>query len=293
MKIAAHVIAYDVNRYINSMLRNVAPWVDKIYLAYPPRPWNYVPSAREARRNPTKLSDINTTGLPCPVEIIEGDWVMDEDTRNACLDRARSEGFDWLIIQDADEFYVESDWRQLKRALLLGTSVDCYRTTWYNFWKSSEFVIMFKNGSIKSTNVGFALRCKPGLRFSNSRTSNAAEIRTIDCPCYHYGMVKSDEEMLQKVTQWTHAPEFNGPRWFRTKWLMWRPETRNICNSRNPRGMKCALRFPLHQPDFAAEFALPVVQRPLTIRDQMADAIFNGHAFAYDMLIDAKRAVVG
>jgi len=98
MQIAVHVLAYDVNRYINAMLRNVAPHVDKIYIAYPQRPWNYIPSSRETRVNPTRLEDINLGDFHNKVEIIQGDWATDEETRNACFDRVKAEGFDWLII---------------------------------------------------------------------------------------------------------------------------------------------------------------------------------------------------
>ncbi len=208
MKVAAHVIAYDVNRFINPMLRNVAPWVDKIYVAYPPRPFDYIPSSREQRRNQTKISDINLLGLPCPVEIVEGDWPKEEQTRNACLDRAKAEGFDWLITQDADEFYPESSWKQLRQALANGSDADCFRTTWYQFWKSSDYVLVLRDGSIKTANIGFALRCKPSLRFERRRVTNAATMPILDCPCYHYGYALTDQEMLNKVTQWSHANDF-------------------------------------------------------------------------------------
>lgn len=43
--------------------------------------------------------------MSCEIEVICSDFETEEDTRNDCLDRAIAEGFDWLVIQDADEFY--------------------------------------------------------------------------------------------------------------------------------------------------------------------------------------------
>lgn len=292
MKIAAHVIAYDVNRFINPMLRNVAPWVDKIYVAHAPRPWAYIPSSRLTRTNPTKVSDIKTEGLPCPIEIVPGDWEWEEQARNECLRRAKAEGFDWFITQDADELYTEDSWRQLRHALRNDRQTDCFWTTWYHFWKSSDYIAVYRNGSFKTNNVGFALRCKDGLEFAGRRMTNTSNYRILDCPCYHYGYALTDEEMQAKVTQWSHARELNAHRWFQRKWLRWRFETENL-DPTTPRNWRRAIRFPLHQPDFAAEFALRVVEPKLTLGDRAADLIYDGRTLGYDLLRDTKRAIIG
>jgi len=291
MQLAAHIIAYDVNRYINPMLRNVAPWVDKIYIAYSRRPWGYIPASREQRENPTKLSDINLEGLDCPVEIIHGDWMKDEDTRNACLEKARSEGFDWLITQDADEFYPESCWEQLRLALEEDRDSDCIITTWYTFWKSSDYVLFFRDGSIKGTNAGFALRCNSDVRFKVSRTCSSEKVKIIDAPCYHYGYVKSDQEMYDKVTQWSHAHQFDGERWFNIKWKNWDLFTRNIGMS-DPLSWKQAIRFPLHQPNFAAHFRMPVNSVVMTKEDRIRESLYDFRANTHDVLKRVKRLAI-
>ncbi len=292
MRIAVHVLAYDVDRYINAMLRNVAPHVDKIYLAYPKRPWNYIPTSRESRTNPTKLSSIFLKGFEGKMEIIEGDWEKEEDTRNECLRRAKLAGFDWLLTQDADEFYTDESWRQIRRTLISDQGTDLFKTTWYNFWKSSEFIIGDAQGSIKDVNAGFALRCKPELRFSRSRTTNAQTIKTLDCPCYHYGYVKSDREMYEKVTQWGHAHQFDGERWHKLKWLNWNLNTINLCPLFPV--WKRALRFPLTQPEFAHEFAIPYSTKTRFspgeyVQEISYDAWFN----AYYGLRAVKQKVFG
>jgi len=280
MQIAVHILAYDVDLYINAMLQNVGPWVDKIYIAYPPRPWDYIPSSRDTRTNPTRLESIDAGEFSHKVEIIKGDWKKEEDTRNACLERAMQDGMDWLIIQDADEFYTEQSWKILRHQLQNKPNVDLFVTTWYNFWKSSYYVIENNYGSIKSENAGFAVRCKPELKFVRARSANSKSTVIIDEPCYHYGYVKSDEEMLAKVTQWGHAHQFDGPRWIRLKWLRWNLWTENIHPVTPPRWRRAVL-FPLHQPEFAHQFAIPVeAQRPKPFPLRAQEMIYDGRANA-------------
>jgi len=134
-------------------------------------------------------------------------------------------------------------------------------------------------------NAGFAIRCKERLKFVRSRITNANQIRVLDCPCYHYGWVKPDEEMLRKVTQWGHAHQFNGPQWFEIKWLNWHYETVNL-------GVgwitwRRAIRFPLHQPEFAFQFALPVdPDRRISIKNHLREAIYNAR-------IETRRVLGG
>lgn len=260
MQIALHVLAYDVTQWINPMLRNAAPHVDKIYLAYAKRPFNYIPESRKTRTNPTRLEDIDLSGIENKVEIIEGDWELEENTRNHCFERAKADGFDWMIIQDADEFYTEADWAQIRRELQRELKVDVIKTTWYQFWKSSQFVIADQYGSIKGTNAGFAVRCKKELTFFNRRQTNTHNVRELDCPCYHYGFVQTNDQMRDKVTQWSHARDFNALRWYDLKWLNWNEASINL-NPVFPVSWKRAVRFPLHQPDFASQFDLPVAQK--------------------------------
>lgn len=120
MKVSAHVLAYNVDRFIGLVIKNTAPHVDKIYIAYPTRPLGYNECSRLQMSNPTSLSYVEeiAKASECTVEVIVGDWAIEEDMRNVCLEKARSEGFDWFIIQDPDEFYTDHTWEQIKKDLV-------------------------------------------------------------------------------------------------------------------------------------------------------------------------------
>jgi hypothetical protein len=103
MQISAHILAYDVTRTLRAVLENISPHVQKIYVAHPPRPWGYVEHSRSTKVNPTTFADIMEATKGLNVEVIQGDWETEEESRNACMKRAKEDGFDWLLTQDADE----------------------------------------------------------------------------------------------------------------------------------------------------------------------------------------------
>lgn len=281
MQIAVHFLAYNVNRFINVAIENAAPHVDKIYIAYPSRPFGYINHSRLTKSNPTHLEDIDLSRYGNKIEIIEGDWLTDEDVRNECLRKARQEGFDWFIIQDADEYYTEASWNQLKKFMLRDKRHDHLTTTWYNFWKSGHFVLMYPNGQIKDINAGFAIRCQSETIFSHKRCSNHSNDKILDYPCYHYGYVMSDKEMMEKITTWSHSNEIhNANAWFEKKWVRWNELTRYL-NPIQPYGWDRAIRFPLEQPPFAEQFALDIT---ITYERSLSEKI--------EQIYDEKRVEV-
>jgi len=291
MQLAVHILAYNVSRFLPHVIENVAPFVDKIFLAYPRLPFAYIPKSRLEKTNPTTLEELTTITSGTPIEIVEGDWLDEESMRNACLDRARSQGFDWLIIQDADEFYPEETWLQIRKLMLNAKNDDHLTTTSYNFWKSSYYVIVYRSGNIKHATAGFAIRCRPDTAFINKRLTNVSVSKTIDCACYHYGYALTDQEMEEKLQTWSHAHQFNTRRWFEIKWLNWRLETKNI-DQICPPAWKRAVRFPFHQPEFAHTFALPIMELPKpTIGTVCSELAYDGYAYTYDMLRRTKRLV--
>jgi hypothetical protein len=253
MQISSHVLAYDVSSTLRAVLENIAPHVDKIFIAYPSRPWNYISESRLYKTNPTTLAEVQEAANGFKVEIIQGDWEAEEDSRNACFNKAKEESFDWFLTQDADEFYTESSWDMIRKTLLHSIHEEYFVTTWYNFWKSAQFVAVNEYGDIKDTNAGFALRCKDNLFFESARKPNSDKRFVMDCPCYHYGYVRSDAEIKEKIVTWKHATEFNALRWYQNKWLNWSKDTQNLHPLR-PWVWKRAIRFPLEQPPFAIQF---------------------------------------
>jgi hypothetical protein len=293
MKIASHVLAYNVTSTLGACIENMAPHIDKIFIAYPSRPWGYNEQARASHSNPTTMSDVIDAAGSRNVEIVEGDWNTEEETRNTCLQRARAQGFDWMLTQDADEFYTREAWENIRAALARDNGRDCYKTTWYNFWKSAQYVLVNGHGDIKGTNACFAIRCKSDIVFARLRRPSTNEVHTLDCPCYHYGYVRTDEEIRTKISTWAHTADFDVAGWYSCKWQNWQESTRNL-NPTHPYAWKQAIRFPLEQPPFALEYfdlPLPPVAQ-LSSRAVIADLLFDARIDALHAAKGVKRFVL-
>ncbi len=284
MKLAVQILAFNVDQFIEHTLLNAAPHVEKIYVVHPPRPWNYNPALRDSMTNPTTRPFLEAVvgrvrqvvGTACDIEIVESDWSREDETRNAILAMARTEGFDWMIVQDADEFYTEEGWNIIRKSLLRLAHVDVVVTPWFNFWKSAEFLLLTDKKSLKDFNACFAIRCASDAAFASARMPTITRRILIDAPCYHYGYVMSDQDMELKISSWGHANQIRDRhRWMKLKWLNWNLDSKYL-HPVVPTFWYQAIRFPLPQPEFALNF---MSYRP--VADQLTK-IFSLDEFAYD-----------
>ena len=60
MKIAAHILAYNVDKFIEPVLKNLENNVEKFYIAYSEYPWNYNPINKLLYKNETNLEYLNS-----------------------------------------------------------------------------------------------------------------------------------------------------------------------------------------------------------------------------------------
>jgi hypothetical protein len=257
MRIAAHFLAYNVSRFIKPVLENLEPHVDKIYVAYSERPFGYLEKSQQTLKNQTSVADICAASESDKIEIIKGNWRTEEEMRNECLVTARTDGFDWLLIHNAGEFYPEASWQRIKQILLQNKSDNHLATTCYSFWKTSHYVLTDLKGAIKSVNNGFAVRCSSDIKLIEGHHSNNQFDKVIDCPCYDYSYVMSDAEMAEKVAALRYTNQFFLNSWYAYKWLNWNESSRWL-SPVNPYEFYRAIPFPMSQPAFAEEFALPV-----------------------------------
>ena len=250
MKIALQVLAFNVDRSLHLMIENAKPYIDKIFIAYPELSWKYGSSIRGT--NPTSYDDISDLAEE-NIEIIRGIWEHDEDTRNSLLAAARAQQFDWVVIQDADEFYTHQSWDVLKSYLTSASaqSKSAINVPLYTFWKTPSFIIEDPYSGIKAGEACFAINCRHrDIHFKFSRTTNAKSIQYIDEPCYHYSYVLSDREVKTKIKTWAHANDiFIRNLWYNIKWKRWH-QSSQFLHPGSPWLWHRAIRFPLPQPPF-------------------------------------------
>ena len=109
---AVMILYYDCEQFILRTIENCAPFVEKIYILYSELPYSkYNPEARKKYSNTARKEILRESKYSTKIDLIEGNWDNEEEQRNECLYKAKAEGFDFLIVQDADEFYLPEDYK--------------------------------------------------------------------------------------------------------------------------------------------------------------------------------------
>ena len=161
------------------------------------------------------------------IELIVGDWELEEDQRNDCLDAAKRDGMDYMLIIDADEYYFKDDIQNMLNEIVDNPDYDYYITPWLCFWKSFKHVVQNKdNGIIGHPEI--AINVNKNLRFERCRRPNGKNVKKLKYLCYHPSYVLSDEECWSKINTWSHAHQFEPKVWYDDKWLNWGLNTTNL-----------------------------------------------------------------
>lgn len=242
-KIAVMILFYDCEQFILKTIENCAPHVDKIFITYSPEPWSrYNKNARNNFKNNVNPKILNDSKYINKIQLIEGVWDTEEQQRNDCLKIAKEEGFDFLIIQDADEFYLPEEFKKNIDEISNCPDFDYYRNPWYFFWKNTKNIIVnwhpfFYNNNIwiiprKNTKFGysacFAINCKKDVWFKDKRLPNSKKYLMLSGICYHLAYVLSDSQLINKLNTWGHSHQVNINRWLRVKWYGFKKGVKNI-----------------------------------------------------------------
>ena len=242
-RFAVQILFYDCEQFILRTIENCAPFVEKVYITYSPEPWSaYNKNARSLYGNPSNPDILNFSAYESKIELIAGNWESEEEQRNECLLKARSEGFDYLIIQDADEFYLQGEYLKNLQGIIDNPDHDYYRNPWLTFWKSTNYILLnrypyyYMNGSwvkpYRSTILGFnacfAINCRTQVVFKDRRLPNSKNFLMLDGLCHHLSYVLNDEQMRLKLSTWGHSGQVNIEKWITLKWYGWHEVSRNL-----------------------------------------------------------------
>ena len=237
-KLAVLILYYDCEQFILRTISNCGEFVDKIYVSYSPEPWiDYNRDARKFFKNQANPNILSESEYINKIELVSGIWKNEEDQRNECLTKAKESGFDFLIVQDADEFYTRESYSLNITEMLANPEVDIFQTRWVIFWKNLNYVVLEKghlyNGnrdSIYGICQVFAINLKKDVLFWKRRVPKDIENvnkRMLGGLCLHLSYILSDEEVLAKINTWGHSHQVR-KNWYNYKWLAWTPKTKFI-----------------------------------------------------------------
>jgi hypothetical protein len=249
MKIATQILLFGQDRWIMKNIENTYPHVDKIYITYSRLPWGYNPNARQTYVNSFNLDTIKQSKFIDKITIIEGDWLTEESQRNSCVTKAKEDNIDYLMIQDADEFYFPSDFNIMKEYIITNPNYDIYTCAWICFWKSLKYITVSNtlNKIIGYPNI--FINIKKDVYFQNKRTPNSNNIARIpDVICYHIAYALTNDELGIKLKTWGHTRDFDVDTWYNNIWLRWHPEMTNL-HPINPSAWYKAIEFNEELPE--------------------------------------------
>ena len=242
MKFGVHMLYFNQDKWILKTIENSAPFVDKIYIAWSEKPWSYNKNSLNFK-NDSNVDFLKNSKYYNKITIIKGEWKLDEDERNSCLIKAKEDGMDYLITQDADEFYTFKDYKKIIDGIKKNPDYDFYTTPWIVFWKNYDYIVVGKDGKKIIGYPEIAINLNKNIKFIRCRRPNSTNHKRLDAICYHMCFVfDSDEDCWKKINTWGHSHQFKIEDWYKKFWLNWTPELKNI-HPINPEAWHKTIKF--------------------------------------------------
>ena len=157
MKIATHLLFFNQDNFILKNIEMIAPFVDKIYVTWSEFPWLYNLQARDLFKNKSNPELLKQSPYYDKIELIIGEWNLDEDQRNACLDAAKRDEMDYLFGVDfpftenklnknnsSNIYPIDGRWNDLKGGFIWSIS-------WYMLTKNIVIPTYKPKGNIVRT----------------------------------------------------------------------------------------------------------------------------------------------
>lgn len=228
-------IAFDDTDWISAMIEGCHPVVDRLFFMVSRTYWTGAPGSNEGT-----LAAIRAyPDLEGKIEIIEGEWPDEVAARNTGLALCRQYDLQFAVIVDADEIYDPGVLGMMMEFAKCERTADAWILPQTTYWKTYRYKIdsTGHNGQLGIVRIG-----EP--KFVRLRTTTARRVSSVPLAlgvCHHLSYVRTNDQMLTKLTYSPHASEFL-PGWFNNVWLRWDEDhtLRNLHPTR-PRWFPCAV----------------------------------------------------
>jgi len=255
IRAAAIIIVYDDSRFLPQVLEDIIPRVEHVIILLGTKPWNGPPRNNSETYSQVidMLGEYKGNEVQNKVSLITGSWDSEADQRNfgsrvaAFLPGNLTHG----LVVDTDELYHPVD---LERMLIVASQnpvVPYFMAEMTTYWKSIHMMIDPPESLLVLWLVDF-YRCW----FHNARAAQcnveteeegqgAIFSRNMGV-CHHLSYTRTDEELFNKVTSYSHASEVASD-WLERVWYQWdaKPGMENI-HPTEPTAYKRAIKAPLH-----------------------------------------------
>jgi glycosyltransferase involved in cell wall biosynthesis len=144
------------------------------------------------------------------IEIVEGNWQSENETRNAGMDLLSD--CDYILMVDSDEILLDEDLQRL-RVLCETDKPQVIGVRLHTYWKTPDYRIQPPEDGLIKMVLRKDVRIE-GLRGVQSTVTQA------DVWCRHLSYVRTDEELREKLRLFSHADDIR-PHWYERVWKAW------------------------------------------------------------------------
>lgn len=226
MSIGAVYCVYEDSGFLEESIKRVYPVVDMVLVLLDTVPW--MGTADNAILHDTYAKVLAFPDPAHKIEIVCKYWATEAEERNFGNKYLLDRGIDWALVIDDDELLNRNDLKNLISKLNI-EDYSVYLFKHQVYWKNRNQVVDDTGcylPAIVATKAG-------RLTFTNARMVTVFEGKNWICVipdtiiCHHMSYVRTDEKMLRKIQNFSHAKEII-PGWYEKVWLAWKPGMKNL-----------------------------------------------------------------
>jgi len=201
-------VAYHEPRFIVPFLKHLPEWIGDVTVLNSLKPWmgEHIPGD-------------TTAELARPyARVVQGNWGTEAEQRNT--GQALHADKDWVIIMDPDEFLDNEGWENLKNYLDTTEDEAVVVQGQNTYWK---------NGYVADPprDYQMLIAVRPWVPFVDKRIVGIG-YGTAPVWLHHFSWARTDAEVLQKITNYAHAHDFDTQKWYEEVWLKWKPGIQDV-----------------------------------------------------------------
>ena len=233
--VAAHVIAFEEDEYLERNLKWLSSRMGRVYLGgckctFMGTDKRDVSPVRVVFERLRTQGFTNIVFVDCDFPNNDSPAVNDALFRNQIQAAIQKDGFEWTWIVDSDEMYTEVDVRSFWEYFLKRAGEDRQITgmkcKMWTYWRSLHYKIdppePYCQPIIIRSNMGFGISRLPVNMSKMIMASKEVGMMR------HYSYARTPKDTYRKITSWSHAPEVV-PNWFENVFMRWTPD----CGMRN------------------------------------------------------------
>lgn len=202
MKFAAVTPSYNDEDVISGTIKCLKPFVDKHIVLISERP--YFGESAPPDRTEEICNDLGA-------EVIKGYWPLDHHQRNLGIKLCSD--VDWIFTFDSDEMMEASEIEKFIK-VMEKTDAKAFVCDPVIYWNTPDYRLVIGSGFQP------VIAVRPNVGFAYIRNIDSP-FQVTDCVMHHLSW-SAPKDIYKKVTNYAHATDFDGKKWYRDHYKDWK-----------------------------------------------------------------------